>query len=227
MDTLSLARTDLQKLEAKISRLQEDLRGLENDRVKLLHFIEMAERYSSATTILGATTKRSSVENRGTKGARLVEASLEIMRDTGRPMKNAELANALISMGYEIGGQQPSANLAGFLSRDSRVAFTKGLGWTLAPQIATPTATTPTLDENIPTTSDATSYNEPTPVKGAHDHESEKIAEVASHILSAASPFARSLLSSASPLDTKQKGPGWNPGPFQASTPNPGQGERR
>jgi hypothetical protein len=129
MDSLRRATEDLEKVEATIARLEDQLRRAQEDATKIRHFIEVARRYSGEELAPSATRPRHRV---GSKTKLFGDLSVEAIRERGLAMTTVELLHLIEGRGEVVGGQNKINTLSGILSRDGRLRSIRGLGWRLA-----------------------------------------------------------------------------------------------
>ena len=139
---LDLASADIERFNAKEVRLVADLEAVRAERQKLIHFCEMASKYSgveiagaSGTQVGEATRSRvcyGALPRPGSKTANLVEAVLDAIDKAGHPLAIKDLVSAVHARDLTIGGANEAANLAGYLSRDKRIQYARGIGWSRA-----------------------------------------------------------------------------------------------
>lgn len=120
------AKLDLAKLIAEISRLQMQIKSMEMRRDKVRAYIEMAEIYESEDAAVEGTRTRGGVSSTA------VRASVEAVRERKKHIHTRELLEILARQGVQIGGNNPAANLSGFLSRSDELKNNRSHGWGLA-----------------------------------------------------------------------------------------------
>lgn len=139
--SLSKARTELTRVQREVSRLQELLNNAQALETKIMHYIEMVERFESGsgdpagdkvahTHSVGATDKPKPASSGVSYDA--VRATIRILREEGKPIRTVDLLPKLKMQGIEIGGNNPVANLSGFLSRSPELTANRSLGWHLS-----------------------------------------------------------------------------------------------
>jgi hypothetical protein len=136
MDALvSAARAELARIEGRIARLEAELVAARSESSKLEAFLEVAARLSVAPKLPSEGQPQRAGRPSGSKSATLVNTSIEAIRAAGRPLSIGNLIAAIRDAGLQVGGQNETANLAGYLSRDPRVKFTRNVGWHLPDQL--------------------------------------------------------------------------------------------
>ncbi len=125
-ETIERAKADLAKCRATIARALAQLETAKTEEHRLSVFLEVAEQYSQEEADSGSVRRNPSAPP---KTVILVEKVIEIIKQAGKPLTISELVQALTNRGLEIGGEKPHSNLAGYLSRDTRVKYLKEQGW--------------------------------------------------------------------------------------------------
>jgi hypothetical protein len=121
------AKRDLEKARIALTRAQQAAEAAASEVSRLKHFVEQYEMYIQRETL---TT--SNIPN---KGAMLQDNVVKIIEDFGAPMSIQDIVDRLNLINIEIGGENKAANLASYLSRDSRLIFERGSGWRLASEM--------------------------------------------------------------------------------------------
>lgn len=129
-EMLIKARKDLSKAESEFAKASTALQRAEATVNQLRAVVDWL------STQLGQNDSQPSNQKtrpkEGTHSAKLINAAIWSLEATGKPMSIAQLAKSVEEMGLEIGGSKSNATLAGYLSRDDRVAFRRELGgWVL------------------------------------------------------------------------------------------------
>jgi hypothetical protein len=107
---------------------RERLAALEAERDELLAFIRTYERLALAAP--GAQPVPSSTAPpKRWSSAEIVHAAMEVLAERKRPMKLAELFDAVVAKGVEIGGKNPRNNFGAMLSADKSRLTTGPDGW--------------------------------------------------------------------------------------------------
>ena len=143
------ARADLERLEQAANQLRAKLAENEERAAKVRIYLEMTSIYgapeaprpaeSAAKTQASPTNGAAPPKNKGGRprgeGGGIVEraqkGSQNFLRASGRPMMTRELLQMLENQGTQIGGNSPTSNLSGMLSRSPLFKSSKD-GWTLA-----------------------------------------------------------------------------------------------
>jgi hypothetical protein len=127
---LGRARKDLERAEAAKAKTELALQGLEIEVTRLRNFIEQFEIYNQKAA-------KQTVQTGGRqKGAVLMDNVVSILEKSLKPMSIHELLGALARASIEVGGENAATNLAAYMSKDYRVTFSKGIGWTLSSELA-------------------------------------------------------------------------------------------
>lgn len=133
-DIVERAHGDLQEALGRAAKARAQLSEAEKDISDLQAFLRTLKRYATPAVFSGA---REHVANTGlspagmgSRGRNLVDVCICAIRKSGRPLKIGELLDIVLKAGIAIGGMDQKSNLAGYLSRDSRVE-TRGrsVGW--------------------------------------------------------------------------------------------------
>lgn len=139
-ERIRLAQADLEKIEKEIYMYEDLVRRRKIDRSRIIAYIELDRRYSEAleTNKDEAAPEETSpataqIPEGKAKSAFFVDLSIEAIKQFGLPRSISALAKYIEEKGYDIGGQQPRATLAAYLSRDDRVEYNKEAGgWLVA-----------------------------------------------------------------------------------------------
>lgn len=138
-EILAKAEMDLERAQSRAARLRDDLAKAESDVLQMSGVVSWLRKQMGLPEHDGGITLRTvrvhstrSGISTGSKSGELVNAAIEAITKAGRPLSIAELEFQVNAAGHAIGGANPRANLAGYMSRDRRVQFTQGVGWTLA-----------------------------------------------------------------------------------------------
>lgn len=126
MTPVERAKSDLLRVTADIERARAQITTLTARREKISAYIEMAELYESDESDEAIARVRG-----GVSGA-AVRASVDAIRERGKPIHTRELLDLLSKQSIQIGGKEPVANLSGFLSRSDDLKNSRAHGWGLA-----------------------------------------------------------------------------------------------
>ncbi|WP_428531965.1 hypothetical protein [Rhodopila sp.] len=134
--SLDKAREDLAELDRAVAQLRSKLSDVEARASKIRIYIEMAEMYgetcptsSSDHHDLAAPPKRTRASGGIVDKART--AVIAILTERKYPTSTRDLLSELLSRGIPVGGDKPSSNLSGMLSKS--LDFKSGAhGWSLA-----------------------------------------------------------------------------------------------
>jgi hypothetical protein len=128
------ARADLAQLERRAEQLQAELDDVNEHINKLRIFLALADVYV-ADQEKPQTSERENPANgrtpRGRSGQAL-GASIQLIRETGKPVITRVLLEKLAERGIHIGGVKPVANLASILSKSPLLVSSRTEGWSLA-----------------------------------------------------------------------------------------------
>lgn len=136
-DIVARATADLQRAEAAASRAREALARAEAEVADLSAFLRTLERYAAPVTRAegmrgalehGKNTARSF--GNSSRGTQMVDVAISVIREAGKPVPIGDLLDAVLAAGFTLGGADQKSNLAGYLSRDPRVASRgRNVGW--------------------------------------------------------------------------------------------------
>ncbi len=139
--SLSKAQADLAAWESRAAKLKAELAAAEDQIVKIRIYLEMARVYGDAgseaptnrppvVTIPPAPSKNIGRPPGGRRA--LMEAPVKAMlKERGSRMRTIEILERLEAEGFTIGGESPTNNLSGILSRMDGVNNDRSLGWGL------------------------------------------------------------------------------------------------
>lgn len=136
--SVSRAEGDLARLDAEMQRLRARIAAMEEQAVKLRHYIEVAREYEGAQPVVVSgsgvaptlTVRAFAYAGGITRTA--VDTTIAILRERGQPMHTRPLLDELTRRGIVVGGSNPVANLSGFLSRASdKLRNSRTYGWSL------------------------------------------------------------------------------------------------
>jgi hypothetical protein len=147
---LNQAKRDMERAEIARSKAEVMLLAAEKDLVRLRGFIEQYEYY-----LHELDKTQSTIRNRLTT-RNLTDVAVSIIEASDGPTSIQSILNKLNSLGIEVGGENKSANLAAYLSKDSRVRYERGYGWMISsealfentPPISAETTSNRTFDPN-------------------------------------------------------------------------------
>jgi hypothetical protein len=143
------ARADLEGLEQTANQLRGKLAEAEAQATKIRIYIEMASVYDvptggppsrspakpEASPANGGVTLRKKGGRPRPEGGGIVERAQKgaaaLLNAAAHPIMTRELLRLLVEQGMQIGGNSPSSNLSGMLSRSDLFKSGKD-GWTLA-----------------------------------------------------------------------------------------------
>jgi len=152
-DILSRARGDLNRAERDAAIARERLVRAEAEISDLQAFLRKLEHYVGP---VGETVSRSDNTARrvrilhvpsGGKSRELVDIAIDKISEVGGRVPITDLFNAILERGMKIGGKDEKSNLAGYLSRDPRVDYERGIGWGIVTEGA---ASAPASQEAAP-----------------------------------------------------------------------------
>ncbi|MFD1303399.1 hypothetical protein [Methylobacterium marchantiae] len=123
---LSQARRDLERAEIARSKAETMVIAAEKDIARLQGFIEQYELYARELEKTQSTI-RSRLSTRS-----LTDVAVSIIEKAEGPISIQAILNGLQVMGIEVGGENKSANLAAYLSKDNRVRYERGSGWMIS-----------------------------------------------------------------------------------------------
>jgi hypothetical protein len=136
--SIARAEQDLARLQREISRLDAELTAARERATKIAHYIEMAREYQNVPEgtalidgiLISKTAPRLRAAQGGMSGA-AVRETIDILRESGRPVHTRELLPILEQRGIKIGGANPLTNLSGYLSRSDDLIADRSRGWRL------------------------------------------------------------------------------------------------
>ena len=128
-DIASRAQGDLQRAERDAVSARDKLARAEAEINDLRAFLRKLEHYGLPVEEVAQSRPSRSRRGSGGKSKQLADFSIEEIRKAGRRVLIADLFNAAIAAGIEIGGRDEKSNLAGYLSRDKRIDYAHGEGW--------------------------------------------------------------------------------------------------
>jgi hypothetical protein len=143
-DIIAKAKADLQRAERNVSHYRVQMENAAADALEITAFLKRFEFYAVRGGAASAVVTRSDGGERlpareGSKSRRLVDECIKIIEAAGAKVDINDLLNGVLAAGLEIGGRDEKSNLAGYLSRDARVTYTRGEGWALVNEGATET----------------------------------------------------------------------------------------
>ena len=124
-DAVERAKRDLHRLRQEHAMTQASLQDLQARIDDVTIFLRMAEFYSDETAEMSGRARG------GVSGA-AVRATVDYIKQAGQPVHTRVLLDILKDRGIQIGGNNPVANLSGFLSRSDELINTRSSGWALA-----------------------------------------------------------------------------------------------
>src|SRR5690349_13587656 len=134
------ATADLQRALAAAQRARMALSAAEAEAADLQAFLRTLERYASPMDT-GRTSGTDSEHGKnqaralskpGSRARELVDTAMQAIREAGRPLPIGDLLDAVLEAGFTLGGSDQKSNLAGYLSRDPRVASRgRNIGWAI------------------------------------------------------------------------------------------------
>ncbi len=118
-------------LQAALDRIQE----LVSERNELEAFVATYRKLKARST--PQREKSSSMPATPTAAqasstAAIIDAAMNVLAKHGGPMKLAELHDAIVAQGMQIGGKNPKNNLGAKLSAEPRLVTHKEMGWWFA-----------------------------------------------------------------------------------------------
>ncbi|MBL8567092.1 MAG: hypothetical protein JNM89_15360 [Hyphomicrobiaceae bacterium] len=133
-----------------IQAAQDRLREILAERDELETFIEMHRRLSKKLFSEQPRTEpppkpASSVATnagRANSTVEILDAAARILNKHGKPMRLADLHDALTGEGIVVPGSDPRNNLSAKLYSSDRFATQRGIGWWFASQLSEPVTTT-------------------------------------------------------------------------------------
>lgn len=132
-DIIARAEADLQRAEAAAMRAREALAKAEAEASDLKAFIRTFQRYVDApanSQDAEHSANVRSVAKVGSRARELVDATIEAIKEAGRPLPIGDALDAVLAKGHVVGGTDQKSNLAGYLSRDPRVVSRgRSVGW--------------------------------------------------------------------------------------------------
>lgn len=126
MTPVDRAKADVTRMDSELNRLRGQIANLQSRVAKAQAYIEMAAIYEVDETPTDGARARGGVS------ATAVRLAVEMIIERGAPMHTREILRELASRGVSIGGNNPVANLSGFLSRADELRNSRADGWGLA-----------------------------------------------------------------------------------------------
>lgn len=156
-DILARARGDLNRAERDAAVARERLVRAEAEIGDLQAFLRKLEHYvgpvGEAASRSDSAARRSRIPHvaGGGKSRDLVDVAIDKIREVGARVPITDLFNAILERGMKIGGKDEKSNLAGYLSRDPRVDYERGIGWGIVTEGA---ASAPASQEAAPSSAE-------------------------------------------------------------------------
>lgn len=135
--SVAKARVDLDRLRGKAAALQQALRDVEEQAVKLAHYIEVASAYEheSVSWVSDEATNgaaRIRTPHQSASMPKNVKAVIEILERAAKPLPTRVLVEKLAEQGIVIGGKLPVTGLSSALSRHKELlTASRSEGWSL------------------------------------------------------------------------------------------------
>ena len=122
--SLERAKADLARARSEVVKLTANLQAATARVTKLEHYLEIARAYDMYDS--GASSDRPSPG-----GLTLVQAAMEIIRESAARQPTRDLIEELERRGYHIGGANKVTNLSSALSRSPALSSSRTKGWGL------------------------------------------------------------------------------------------------
>lgn len=128
-DIVGRAQADLQRAERDALNARDKLARAEVEINDLRAFLRKLEHYAAPSAASDQAPRTRRRRGSGGKGRQLADFCIAEIRNAESRVPIADLFDAVIAAGLEIGGRDEKSNLAGYLSRDKRIDFARGEGW--------------------------------------------------------------------------------------------------
>lgn len=136
--SIERALADLAQLDAEAQRARNRLAEIDEQAGRLRTYVAVAREYERVETGQTAptspliTTPTPDGPGEGTLSRRTADIAVELIDAKGQPIHTRDLLAQIAERGVTVGGQNPVANLSGFLSRDKeRLVNSRTYGWSL------------------------------------------------------------------------------------------------
>ena len=152
-DIVARAKGDLNRAERDAASVRERLGRAESEIADLHAFLRKLEHYVGPVAASADRNEQHAGRDRerristGGKSRELVDIAINKIRKADQRVPIADLFAAILERGMTIGGKDEKSNLAGYLSRDPRVDYERGVGWGIANEGA---ASAPSSQEATP-----------------------------------------------------------------------------
>ena len=132
------ALADLMQLDAEAQRVRNRLSEIDEHASRLRTYVAVAREYErmeaghTMSTSPPTLTPTTEAPGERTLSRRTADIAVELLRAKGQPIHTRDLLPQIAERGVTVGGQNPVANLSGFLSRDKgRLVNSRTYGWSL------------------------------------------------------------------------------------------------
>jgi hypothetical protein len=122
VDMVDRAQHDLARVRVQITRLQDQLRSAEAERLRLESFLELAARYQEERA-------EDEASRRDSKASRIRELARAAIAANGGPLAIHAIVAAVEQGGEEVTGKDKNSYVSAILSRDPSFMFQKDQGW--------------------------------------------------------------------------------------------------
>lgn len=133
--SIERALADLAQLDAEAQRVRNRLTEIDEQAGRLRIYVAVARDYegvgSRQSSAISSATTASASDSR-TLSRRTADLAVDLIRAKGQPIHTRDLLAQMAQLGLIVRGQNPVANLSGFLSRDkAHLVNNRTLGWRL------------------------------------------------------------------------------------------------
>lgn len=125
---LAEAENDLAREMVRIQKLDDERQKAEVRATEFRAVVAWLRRRNGISDIDPSPAKLN-VARHGSKADTIVAATIEAIKSAGRSLSIAEIKHFLDENDIVISAENPKARLAGYLTRDDRVTFKQGFGW--------------------------------------------------------------------------------------------------
>ena len=136
--SIEQALADLARVDVEAQHARSQLADFEEQARQLRTYVDVARKYAEARSSQGAdglastTAPTSDASNGKTFYRQVTDMAVDLIRAKGRPIQTRDLLAQMEQRGLKVNGQNPVANLSGYLCRDrKRLVNNRRLGWRL------------------------------------------------------------------------------------------------
>lgn len=126
MTPIDRAKADIAKMRSEIGQIENRLEGLRSRLQKAEAYVEMSALYESEASFQENTRVRTGI------AAIAVNHAKELITEKWESIHTRDILKSLENIGVQVGGNNPVANLSGFLSRSEDLKNDRAKGWGLS-----------------------------------------------------------------------------------------------